>query len=81
MEFFRNIDTYMAYGGNFYKLHVSSVTFNQTFKQKGTKQKTLHSRSSLIESSEINEANPAQLNLRVGSINGRRRKFVFQIPT
>jgi hypothetical protein len=78
VEFFRNIDTYMAYGGNFYKLHVSTVTFNQTFKQKGTKQKTLHSRSSLIESSEINEANPAQFELDLLMVDGESSSSRYQ---
>jgi len=39
--------------------------FNQTFKQKGSKKKTLHSSTSLIEGSEINEANPAQFELEL----------------
>ena len=47
----------------YYRLHVNNISFNQTFKQKKTKQKTLHSSSSLIEGSEINEANPAQFEL------------------
>ena len=78
MEFFRNIDTYMAYGGNYYKLHVSNISFNQTFKQKGIKQKTLHSLSSLIESSEINEANPAQFELDLYMVDGESSSSRYQ---
>ena len=78
MEFFRNIDTYISYGGNYYKLHVSNVAFNQTFKQKGIKQKTLHSRSSLIESSEINEANPAQFELDLFMVDGESSSSRYQ---
>lgn len=78
MEFFRNIDTYMAYGGNNYKLHISNVSFNQTFKQKSTKQKTLHSPSSLIESSEINEANPAQFELDLLMVDGESSSSRYQ---
>lgn len=65
MEFFRDIDTYMDFNGSFYKLHVNNVSFNQTFKQKGSKKKTLHTPSNLIEGSEINEANPAQFDLEL----------------
>ena len=63
MEFFRNIDVYLNTAGNYYKLRVSNISFNQTFKQKSTKKKTLHNSSSLIEGSEINEANPAQFEM------------------
>jgi hypothetical protein len=65
VEFFRDIDTYMYYGGHFYKLHVQNVSFSQSFKQKGTKQKTIHTPTNLIEGSEINEANPAQFELEL----------------
>jgi len=65
MQFFRDIDVYMHYGSNYYKLHVMNVTFSQTFKQKGSKQKTLHNTGALIESSEINEANPANFDMQL----------------
>lgn len=65
MEFFRDIDTYMYYGGHFYKLRVQNISFSQSFKQKGTKKKTLHTPTNLIDGSEINEANPAQFELEL----------------
>ena len=63
MEFFRDSDVYLHYNSNYYKLHVKNITFNQTFKQKSSKQKTLHNTGALIEASEINEANPAKFEL------------------
>ena len=65
MEFFRDSIVYLLYSGMYYRLHTKNITFNQTFKQKGFKQKTLHSSNSLIEASEINEANPAQFELEL----------------
>jgi len=63
VEFFRDSDVYLHYNSNYYKLHVKNITFNQTFKQKSSKQKTLHNTGALIEASEINEANPAKFEL------------------
>jgi hypothetical protein len=40
-----------------------NISFNQTFKQKSSKQKTLHNTGALIQASEINEANPAKFEL------------------
>ena len=65
MQFFRDIDVYLHTGGSYYKLHVQNVSFNQTFKQKGSKQKTLHDTAALIEASTINEANPAQFDMEL----------------
>ena len=65
MEFLRESIVYLWHSGMYYRLHVQNIAFNQTFKQKGPKQKTLHSSTSLIEGSEINEANPAQFELEL----------------
>ena len=65
MQFFRDIDVYMHYDSSYYKLHVMDISFNQTFKQRGSKQKTLHDTAALIEASEINEANPAKFDMQI----------------
>ena len=65
MEFLRESIVYLFYSNTYYRLHVQNIMFNQTFKQKGSKKKTLHSSTSLIEGSEINEANPAQFELEL----------------
>lgn len=65
MEFLRDSIVYLLHSGMYYRLHVQNITFNQTFKQRGVAQKTLHSSTSLIENSEINQANPAQFELEL----------------
>jgi len=55
----------MYYGGHFYKLHVQNISFSQTFRQRGSKKKTIHTPTKLIEGSEINEANPANFELEL----------------
>lgn len=65
MQFLRNTDVYMHYNSNYYRLHVQNISFSQTFKQEGSKKKTLHSTSSLIEGSTINEANPASIEMEL----------------
>jgi hypothetical protein len=55
----------MHYDSNYYKLHVQNISFSQTFKQKSNKKKTLHSTSSLISGSTINEANPASIEMNL----------------
>ena len=65
MQFLRDTDVYLHYGSNYYKLHVQNISFSQTFKQSGSKKKTLHSASSLIEGSTINEANPASIEMQL----------------
>lgn len=65
MEFLRNTDVYLHYSSSYYKLRVQNISFSQTFKQSGSKQKTLHSASSLIEGSTINEANPVSIEMQL----------------
>ena len=65
MEFLRNTDVYLHYSNSYYKLRVQNISFSQTFKQSGSKQKTLHSASSLIEGSTINEANPVSIEMQL----------------
>jgi len=65
VEFLRESIVYLFYSNTYYRLHVQNIMFDQTFKQKGSKKKTLHSPTSLIEGSEINEANPAHFQLEL----------------
>jgi len=65
VQFLRNTDVYMHYNSNYYRLHVQNISFSQTFKQEGSKKKTLHSTSSLIEGSTINQANPASIEMEL----------------
>lgn len=73
MQFFRDIDVYVHYNSNYYKIRVMDVSFNQTFKQSGSKQKTLHDTAALIEASEINEANPANFDMQILMIDESSR--------
>ena len=65
MEFLRESIVYLFYSNTYYRLHVQNISFSQAFKQQGSNKKTLHSSTSLIKGSEINEANPAQFELEI----------------
>jgi hypothetical protein len=65
VQFFRDTDVYIHYDSSYYKIRVMNISFNQTFKQRGFKQKTLHNAGALVEASEINEANPAKFDMQI----------------
>ena len=48
-----------------YKMHVTQVSFSQTFRQDGSNKKTIDTPSNLIEDSSITRAGPAQFSLTI----------------
>jgi len=59
LNFARDTDVYVTYGGNNYKLHASGVEYDQTFQQDSYSTKTLDKPYNLVDSAVIRKANPA----------------------
>ena len=60
-EFNKESDVYIYASGTYYKLHVNSINFSQSFRQGGYNTKTLHNQHELHKGSTINSANPCLL--------------------
>lgn len=82
LVFTRDTDVYVNYTGNphtnYYKLHVSSVEFDQTFQQDGYRVKTIDSPHNLIEKSTITRANPANFSITFFMIDNDTVSFSGQ---
>lgn len=82
LVFTRDTDVYVNYTSNAhtnnYKLHVSSVEFDQTFRQTGYGVKTIDSPHSLIENSSITEANPANFSITFFMIDNDTVSYLGQ---
>jgi hypothetical protein len=74
-EFLKDSKVWIVYSGTTYRLHVTSITFNQAFKQDSYKTKTLHDSfgtydtSTLFEGSSINTANPANFDFTIPMVD------------
>ena len=70
-EFLKDSKVWIVYSGTTYRLHVTSLSFNQTFKQDNYETRTLHSNDEqyLFEGSVINTANPANFSLSIPMID------------
>ncbi len=60
LEFARDSKVYVLDGDSVIRLRVTDITFSQSFKQKTTKERTLHDLSNMYEGSSITTANPAK---------------------
>ena len=75
-EFLRDSKVWLVYSGTTYRLHITSISFNQSFKQDNYQTKTLHDsfqstydQSTLLEGSSINSANPANFEFTIPMID------------
>ncbi len=75
--FKKEISVYVVYGSLKYKLDISEITFNQSFREESYPVKTLHNQSS-FEGSVINYANAANYQFTVPLIREPRNKVVFE---
>ena len=64
-EFNKESDVYIYASGTYYKLHVNSINFSQSFRQGGYNTKTLHNQHELHKGSTINSANPAEFSFTI----------------
>lgn len=69
LVFTRDTDVYVNYTThphtNNYKMHVSQISFSQTFRQDGLSKKTIDSPTSLVDDSSITTAGAAQFSLTI----------------
>ena len=70
-EFLKDSEVWILYSSTYYRLHITTITFNQSFKQDSYETRTLHSNDQqyLFEGSVINAANPANFTLSIPMVD------------
>jgi hypothetical protein len=70
-EFLKDSKVWIVYSGTTYRLHITTITFSQAFKQDNYETRTLHSNDQqyLFEGSVINTANPANFSLSMPMVD------------
>ena len=74
-EFLKDSKVWLVYSGTTYRLHITSISFNQAFKQDIYRTKTLHdsfgtyNTGTLLEGSSINTANPANFSFTIPMVD------------
>ena len=67
-SFKREVEVFIVHGGARYKLDISDISFDQTFKETSFPVKTLHNQSAVFESSAITTANPANFSFSIPAL-------------
>ena len=67
-SFKREVEVFLVHGGNRYKLDISDISFDQTFKETSFPVKTLHNQAAVFESSAITTANPANFSFSIPAL-------------
>ena len=67
-SFKREVEVFLVHGGNRYKLDISDISFDQTFKETSFPVKTLHNQAAVFESSAITTANPANFQFTIPAL-------------
>ena len=74
-EFLKDSKVWLVYSCTTYRLHITSISFNQAFKQDSYRTKTLHdsfgtyNTGTLLEGSSINTANPANFSFTIPMVD------------
>ena len=58
-NFKQEAEVYVVSGGTTYRIHVTDISFGQTFSEESYSVNTIHSPNDLFEASVINKANVA----------------------
>ena len=74
-EFSKDSKVWLVYSGTAYRLHITSMSFNQTFKQDNYRTRNLHdsfgtyNTGTLFEGSSINTANKANFSFTIPMVD------------
>ena len=66
-NFKQEAEVYVVSGGT-HRIHVTDISFGQTFSEESYSVNTIHSPNNLFEASVINKANPANFSFSVPAI-------------
>ena len=67
-NFKEEAEVYVVTGGNQYRIHVTDITFSQTFSEESYPVTTIHSPNDFFEASVINKANAATFSITLPAI-------------
>ena len=67
-NFKEEAEVYVVSGGSQYRIHVTDISFSQTFSEESHSVNTIHSPTNLFEASVINKANAANFSFSVPAI-------------
>ena len=67
-NFKQEAEVYVVSGGTTYRIHVTDISFSQTFSEESYSVSTIHSPNDLFEATVINKANPANFSFSVPAI-------------